>query len=179
MYDDFVKLTNYKTIHGWLLIDMRTFKHVVLNQCAKWINMFKDHLLNYVLNRLNVSNWFRLVKCDRCKYIVQKIWCSLHKTPSTHFHYDVREFVCCLQELEEFIINSNEVLSLVFDWDDSNSLLRILNVLNQIKDYEPSIKNLFPSLKKIIYMLMQYDIRIPKKCLNQVNHISYVLRVCN
>lgn len=136
--------------------------------------MFKDHLLNYVLNRLNVSNWFRLIKCDRCKYIVQKIWCSLHKTPSTHFHYDVREFVCCLQELEEFIINSNEVLSLVFDWDDSNSLLRILNVLNQIKDYEPSIKNLFPSLKKIIYMLMQYDIRIPKKCLNQVNHISYM-----
>lgn len=131
-------------------------------------------------------------KSIKCKQLVSsrqmrpmQIYCAenlvlvVHTTPSTHFHYDVREFVCCLQELEEFIINSNEVLSLVFDWDDSNSLLRILNVLNQIKNYEPSIKNLFPSLKKIIYMLMQYDIRIPKKCLNQVNHISYVLRVCN
>lgn len=30
---------------------------------------------------------------------------------------------------------------------------------------------LFPSLKKIIYMIMQYDIKIPKKCLNQVKRV--------
>lgn len=74
-----------------------------------------------------------------------------------------------VQEFEEFIKKSNEILSLAFDWDDSSSLLRILNVLNQIKDYESSTKNLFPSLKRIIYMLMQYDIKVPKKCLNQVS----------
>lgn len=34
---------------------MRTFKYVILNECSKWINLFKEHLLNYVLNRLNVS----------------------------------------------------------------------------------------------------------------------------
>lgn len=52
-----MKLANYKTIHGWLLIDARTFKHVILNECSRWINTFKDHLLNYVLNRLNVSKF--------------------------------------------------------------------------------------------------------------------------
>lgn len=77
-------------------------------------------------------------------------------------------FLFTSQGLEEFINESNNVLSLVFDWDDSSSLLRILNVLNQIKEYEPSIKSLFPSLKRIIYMIMQYDIKIPKKCSNQV-----------
>lgn len=61
-------------------------------------------------------------------------------------------------------------MSLVFDWDDSNSLLRILNALNQINDWECTTKNLFPSLNRIIYMLMQYEnIKIPKKCLNQVS----------
>lgn len=71
--------------------------------------------------------------------------------------------------LEEFIKKSNETLSLVFERDDSNSLLRILNALNQINDCETTTNNLFPSLKRIIYMLMQYDIKIPKKCLNQVS----------
>lgn len=54
-YDNFEKLANFETIHGWLLIDMRTFKYVVLNECSKWINLFKEHLLNHVLTRLNVS----------------------------------------------------------------------------------------------------------------------------
>lgn len=92
------------------------------------------------------------------------------KKISQTFKRKIHIYVICrvLQELEEFIIKSNEVLSLVFDWDDSNSLLRILNILNQINEYEPTIKSLFPSLKKIIHMIMQYDIKIPKKCSNQV-----------
>lgn len=55
MYDDFEKLSNYHTIHGWLLIDLRSFKHMMLNQFSKWVNTFKDHLLHYVENRLSVS----------------------------------------------------------------------------------------------------------------------------
>lgn len=58
VFEDFEKLPNYHMINGWLLIDMRTFKHAILNECSKWINMFKEHLLNYVLDRLNVRRTF-------------------------------------------------------------------------------------------------------------------------
>lgn len=112
------------------------------------------------------------INATNSNQIFAQVFASLPFT-LTKFKFRTKSFIyiyilLLLQELEKFIINSTEVLSLVFDWDDSNSLLRILNVLNQIKEYEPSIKNLFPSLKKIIYMLMQYDIKIPKRCLNQV-----------
>lgn len=55
VFERFEKLENQHTIHGWLLIDLKPFKHLILNQCSKWVNMFKDHLLDYVLNHLNVS----------------------------------------------------------------------------------------------------------------------------
>lgn len=55
MLEDFERLTNYHAINGWLLIDLRSLKHMMLKQCSKWVNTFKDHLLNYVLDRLNVS----------------------------------------------------------------------------------------------------------------------------
>lgn len=83
-----------------------------------------------------------------------------------------------LKELEHFINESNKVLSLTFEWDDSSTLLKILSVLNQINVREPKIKYLFPSLKKIIYMIMQYDVKIPRKCTNQV-FIVYLLCHCH
>lgn len=55
MFEHFERLDNYHVISNWLLIDQRPFKHYVLNQCSKWGNLYKDHLLNYVLNSLNVS----------------------------------------------------------------------------------------------------------------------------
>lgn len=64
MYEEFDKLDDYHTVHKWLLIDMRPFKHTILNQCSKWVNLYKDHLLNYVLSRLNVGtmDWRRSSK---------------------------------------------------------------------------------------------------------------------
>lgn len=55
MFEHFERLDNYNVISHWLLIDQRPFKHYVLNQCSKWGDLYKEHLLNYVLNRLNVS----------------------------------------------------------------------------------------------------------------------------
>lgn len=55
MFEEIEKTENYHLIRNWLIIDLRTFKHFILNQCAKWGNVFKDHLLTYVLNCLDVS----------------------------------------------------------------------------------------------------------------------------
>lgn len=106
--------------------------------------------------------------CVRSRHTPTRI----HRTHLTSYIFFVFGQKKC-QELEAFIERSNEILTLAFEWDDSSSLLRVLNVLNQIKVYESSIINLFPSLKKIVYMIMQYDIKIPKRCLNQVNKIVY------
>lgn len=73
-----------------------------------------------------------------------------------------------LKELEQFIDSSDQILSLKFEWDDFGALLKILTVLKSIGERESSIESLFPSLKKIIYMLLQYNVRVPRKCSIQV-----------
>lgn len=63
---------------------------------------------------------------------------------------------------------SNETLSIAFEWDDFGALLKIMTTLKSIGEREPSIGTFFLSLKRIIFMLLQYDVRVPKKCSLQV-----------
>lgn len=45
--------------HSWFKVDIRPFKHALLNTVRKWGNMFKDHLVNNVTNSL----------CDLAEFI--------------------------------------------------------------------------------------------------------------
>lgn len=38
---------------GWLQLDIRPFKHTLMNVIKKWSWMFKEHLLNHVNQRLD------------------------------------------------------------------------------------------------------------------------------
>lgn len=69
---------------------------------------------------------------------------------------------------------SDEILSLKFEWDDFGALLKIMTVLRSIGERESSIETLFPSLKKIIYMLLQYSVRVPRKCSIQVDILLFL-----
>lgn len=178
MFEHFERLDNYHVISEWLLIDQRPFKHYVLNQCSKWGNLYKDHLLNYVLNSLNVSihlnglvrrqssgrilHWkstLMLVTHPRHLYLFNSHFCMyFNRFAAPHY----------VKELEQFIETSDEILSLKFEWDDFGALLRIMTALKSIREREARIETLFPSLKKIIYMLLQYSVRVPKKCSIQV-----------
>lgn len=39
---------------GWLQLDIRPFKHTLMNVIKKWSWMFKEHLLNHVNQRLDM-----------------------------------------------------------------------------------------------------------------------------
>lgn len=80
----------------------------------------------------------------------------------------LRNCAITLKELEQFIETSDEILALKFEWDDFGALLKIMTVLRSIGEREMSIETLFPSLKKIIYMLLQYNVRVPRRCSMQV-----------
>lgn len=88
-----------------------------------------------------------------------------------HVPHFINHFIgiaALFKDLEQFIESSDETLSLKFDWDDFGALLKIMTVLKSIAERESSIESLFPSLKKIIYMLLQYSVRVPRKCAIQV-----------
>lgn len=42
-----------KVFYGWLQLDIRPFKHTLMNVIKKWSWMFKEHLLNHVNQRLD------------------------------------------------------------------------------------------------------------------------------
>lgn len=164
-------------ISNWLLIDQRPFKHYVLNQCSKWGNLYKEHLLHYVLNSLNVS----CVVDDED----DKIFSSLMFDGNVVTHsFSVLSFLCneltplgAMKDLDQFIESSDKILSLVFEWDDFGALLKIMTVLKSIAERETGIEAHFQSLKRIIYMLLQYNVRVPKKCSFQVSPCTRSLTI--
>lgn len=40
---------------GWLQLDIRPFKHTLMNVIKRWSWMFKEHLLNHVNQRLDTD----------------------------------------------------------------------------------------------------------------------------
>lgn len=47
------KMEDKKVFSGWLQLDIRPFKHTLMNVIKRWSWMFKEHLLNHVNQRLN------------------------------------------------------------------------------------------------------------------------------
>ena len=53
LYKEIDDLDNFQVLDCWLRVDARPFKHALLNTCAKWGYMFKEHLVKYVTNSLS------------------------------------------------------------------------------------------------------------------------------
>lgn len=73
-----------------------------------------------------------------------------------------------MKELEDFIGEATRILSLTFKWDDLDTLLKVLTTMKRITEHESKVPQLFVSLKRIVYTIMQYDVQIPRKCIIQV-----------
>lgn len=48
------KMEDKRVFCGWLQLDIRPFKHTLMNVIKKWSWMFKEHLLNHVNQRLDM-----------------------------------------------------------------------------------------------------------------------------
>lgn len=46
------KMEDRRVFCGWLQLDIKPFKHTLMNVIKKWSWMFKEHLLNHVNERL-------------------------------------------------------------------------------------------------------------------------------
>jgi len=49
-----------KVFCGWLQLDIRPFKHTLMNVIKKWSWMFKEHLLNHVNQRFGSNASLRM-----------------------------------------------------------------------------------------------------------------------
>lgn len=54
-------MENYFIFQHWLGVNLKDFKQFILNQCCKWGNVFKEHLLDYVKINLNVRHFSDLL----------------------------------------------------------------------------------------------------------------------
>lgn len=45
------KMEDRRAFSGWLQLDIRPFKHTLMNVIKRWSWMFKEHLLNHVNQR--------------------------------------------------------------------------------------------------------------------------------
>ncbi|XP_039284796.1 dynein beta chain, ciliary [Nilaparvata lugens] len=53
LYTEVDKIEMQKVFFYWFVIDIRPFKQALLNTVCKWSMMFKQHLINHVVNSLN------------------------------------------------------------------------------------------------------------------------------
>lgn len=52
LYEEINKLEVYHVFYDWLGLDMKAFKHSLLNEVCKWSNLFKQYLYDNVLTSL-------------------------------------------------------------------------------------------------------------------------------
>jgi dynein heavy chain len=57
-YETILKLSDICLIDKWFRIDNKPFKSALLNTIKKWSNMFKQYLMDDVVNRLNELDQF-------------------------------------------------------------------------------------------------------------------------
>lgn len=53
LYARVSKTEDKRTFCCWLQLDLRPFKHTLMNVIKRWSWMFKEHLLNHVNQRLD------------------------------------------------------------------------------------------------------------------------------
>lgn len=51
LYKELSQIEQQKIFDRWLLVDNQPFKQALLNTVCKWGNMFKQHLVDHVINR--------------------------------------------------------------------------------------------------------------------------------
>ncbi|XP_054265094.1 dynein beta chain, ciliary-like [Macrosteles quadrilineatus] len=52
LYKELSKIDNQRIFDTWLRVDVKPFKQALLNTVCKWGNMFKQHLVDHVINSL-------------------------------------------------------------------------------------------------------------------------------
>lgn len=61
LYERVSKMEDRRVFCGWLQLDVRPFKHTLMNVIKKWSWMFKEHLLNHVNERLDTFMFVFLI----------------------------------------------------------------------------------------------------------------------
>lgn len=55
MYKEIDEMESHHVFNKWLRLDFKSFKQVLLNECCKWGNEFKQHLIKFTIHNLNVT----------------------------------------------------------------------------------------------------------------------------
>lgn len=72
------------------------------------------------------------------------------------------------QEYDSFVQTSSETLSQTIEGENFNVLLNIMTTINHIKQREKLAEQVFETMKKDLFALLQYDVHVSKKVLGQV-----------
>lgn len=70
--------------------------------------------------------------------------------------------------MEEFIDSSHQILLTEFAWGDLDTLLKVMYVLNEIKEKDVEVQSLFEPMKRIVDLLLLYGVSMPERCSIQV-----------
>ncbi|GAB1597647.1 dynein beta chain, ciliary isoform X1, partial [Argonauta hians] len=111
----------------WFRVDLRPFKSGLLNIIKKWSFMFKQHLVNHVIDSLN--------------------------------------------ELEQFIKNTDEGLSITVEEGNYDHLVEIMSKLNAVQNRQDETDEMFEPLKKTIELLKTYDQEMSESVHQQIEKL--------
>lgn len=67
LYKELSQIEQQKIFDRWLLVDNQPFKQALLNTVCKWGNMFKQHLVDHVINRYHLMTLDLLLGGDVTK----------------------------------------------------------------------------------------------------------------
>lgn len=78
-------------------------------------------------------------------------------------------FLNSLDDLEKFIVYATKELSVELGEDDYEGLLRVMQVLNEVKaKQDAGTEFMFEPLRDIMYLLKEYGVEFPEETYEQV-----------
>ncbi|XP_061501815.1 dynein beta chain, ciliary isoform X1 [Anopheles gambiae] len=147
-----------------------------LKEVAPTLEQFKAQIDSYIdlfdeVYQTEVSHVFDTWLLVDFRHFKHKLLHEIGKWSNIYKQTLIDRVVISLQELEEFSIECDEVLGLEAAEEDFPTLLKILSVLNKIKERETATDNMFEPLKATVDLLKTYNVEFNETVYKQFTEL--------
>ena len=142
-----------EVLDGWLQLDSRPFKQALLNTIKRWSLMFKQYLMEHVINR----------------YVSYYFW-------GINYEFGMDCLVFSLNGLENFISTSIQGMTGSVEEGDYQGLVDVMGRLLAVKGKQAIADTLFGPLTETVELLKTYQQELPESVHLQLQVLgSYLL----
>ncbi|XP_058061407.1 LOW QUALITY PROTEIN: dynein beta chain, ciliary-like [Anopheles bellator] len=147
-----------------------------LREVAPTLEQFKAQIDSYIdlfdeVYQTEISHVFDTWLNVDFRHFKQKLLHEIGKWSNAYKQTLIDRVVGSLKELEEFTLECDRVLGLEAAEEDFPTLLKILSILNKIKEREAATDNMFDPLKATVDLLKTYNVEFNETVYKQFTEL--------